>query len=81
MSLPKISQDTYGPVDVLVAGGGLAGIAAAIAAARGGANTMLVEKAGWLGGMGVTGVRFATLMRVLCQKNGGTFVGLNTYRP
>ena len=33
------------------------------------------------GGMGVTGVRFATLMRVLCQKNGGTFVGLNTYRP
>jgi hypothetical protein len=28
-----------------------------------------------------TGVRFATLMRVLCQKNGGTFVGLNTARP
>jgi len=25
-------------------------------------------------------VRFATLMRVLCQKNGGTFVGLNTTR-
>ena len=25
--------------------------------------------------------RFATLMRVLCQKNGGTFVGLNSYRP
>ncbi len=33
------------------------------------------------GGMGITGIRFATLMRVLCQKNGGTFVGLNTYRP
>ena len=32
-------------------------------------------------GMGITGIRFATLMRVLCQKNGGTFVGLNTYRP
>jgi hypothetical protein len=30
---------------------------------------------------GITGVRFATLMRVLCQKNGGTFVGLNTTRP
>jgi len=28
-----------------------------------------------------TGVRFATLMRVLCQRNGGTFVGLNTTRP
>ena len=32
-------------------------------------------------GMGITGIRFATLMRVLCQKNGGTFVGLNTYLP
>jgi len=40
---------------VLVAGGGMAGIAAAIAAARHGANTLLVEKAGWLGGMGITG--------------------------
>jgi hypothetical protein len=29
---------------------------------------------------GITGIRFATLMRVLCQKNGGTFVGLNTTR-
>ena len=29
---------------------------------------------------GITGVRFATLMRVLCQKNGGTFVGLNMTR-
>jgi len=28
-----------------------------------------------------TGIRFATLMRVLCQKNGGTFVGLNSTRP
>jgi hypothetical protein len=33
------------------------------------------------GGMGITGIRFATLMRVLCQKNGGTFVGLNTSKP
>lgn len=29
----------------------------------------------------VTGIRFATLMRTLCQKNGGTFVGLNSTRP
>jgi hypothetical protein len=28
-----------------------------------------------------TGVRFATLMRVLCNRNGGTFVGLNSTRP
>lgn len=30
---------------------------------------------------GNTGERFATLMRALCQKNGGTFVGLNSTRP
>ena len=29
-------------------------------------------------GPGNTGERFATLMRILCQKNGGTFVGLNS---
>ncbi len=32
-------------------------------------------------GRGNTGERFATLMRILCQKNGGTFVGLNSTRP
>lgn len=30
---------------------------------------------------GNTGERFATLMRVLCHRNGGTFVGLNATRP
>ena len=30
---------------------------------------------------GNTGERFATLMRILCQKNDGTFVGLNSSRP
>jgi hypothetical protein len=32
-------------------------------------------------GRGNTGERFATLMRALCHKNGGTFVGLNSTRP
>ena len=41
-------------VDVLVCGGGPAGIAAGIAAARAGAKTLLVERYGYLGGM-VTG--------------------------
>jgi hypothetical protein len=41
--------------DVLVAGGGMAGIAAAIASARSGARTTLIDGAGWLGGMGITG--------------------------
>jgi hypothetical protein len=55
MYLPAVDEARYGPYDVLVAGGGMAGIATAIAAARNGAHTLLVEKAGWLGGLGVTG--------------------------
>lgn len=38
-------------VDVLVVGGGAAGIVAALAAARAGADTLLVERSGNLGGM------------------------------
>lgn len=50
-----LNDSHYGPVDVLVAGGGMAGIAAAIASARTGARTLLVEANGWLGGLGVSG--------------------------
>lgn len=41
--------------DVVVLGGGPAGIAAAIAAARDGAKTLLLERYGFLGGMGTAG--------------------------
>ena len=30
---------------------------------------------------GITGIRFAALMRALCERNGGAFVGLNRARP
>lgn len=50
-----VNQGRYAACDVLVAGGGMAGIAAAIAAGRSGPATVLIEKAGWLGGMGITG--------------------------
>ena len=43
-------------VDVLVAGGGLSGTAAAIAAARAGAETLLIEPDGALGGVATTGL-------------------------
>ena len=42
--------------DVIVAGGGPAGCAAAIAAAREGAKTLLLEATGALGGMGTSGL-------------------------
>lgn len=45
-----------GQYDVVVAGGGPAGIAAAIAAARSGARTALVERYGFLGGMATAGL-------------------------
>lgn len=40
-----------GKFDVLVAGGGLAGLGAAVGAARQGASTLLVERLGFLGGV------------------------------
>ncbi|HUU54422.1 MAG TPA: FAD-dependent oxidoreductase [Armatimonadota bacterium] len=43
-------------VDVLVAGGGPAGIGAAIAAARRGASTLLIERYGFLGGVAAHGM-------------------------
>jgi pyruvate/2-oxoglutarate dehydrogenase complex dihydrolipoamide dehydrogenase (E3) component len=42
-----MTSDSY---DVAVAGGGSAGVAAAVAAARSGARTVLIERSGCLGG-------------------------------
>ncbi|TFH42255.1 MAG: FAD-dependent oxidoreductase, partial [Lysobacterales bacterium] len=42
--------------DVLVVGGGSAGVAAAVAAARNGADVMLVERYGYLGGLATGGL-------------------------
>lgn len=51
IQIPAKTVPVYARTDVLVAGGGPAGIAAALAAARNGASVLLVEQRGYLGGM------------------------------
>jgi hypothetical protein len=56
---------SYTP-DVVVIGGGASGVAAAIAAARNGADTLLIEQRGYLGGMGT-----AALVPAFCPYTDG----------
>ena len=53
---PARDVPVYGDCDVLVVGGGPAGSAAAIAAARAGAVTVLAERYGYLGGLSTGGL-------------------------
>ncbi len=52
---PARALPVYGEFDVVVIGGGPAGLAASVSAARRGARTLLVERYGFLGGMGTAG--------------------------
>lgn len=54
-------NQTTGQCDVIVIGGGSAGLAAAITAARAGAATLMIERHGFLGGMGT-----ASLVSTFC---------------
>jgi len=52
---PSRQTPVYGEFDVVVVGGGPAGIMAATAAARAGCSTLLIERYGFLGGAGTAG--------------------------
>jgi hypothetical protein len=52
---PPRELPVIGTYDVVVAGGGPSGICAAVAAARAGARTLLVERYGFLGGIATAG--------------------------
>ncbi|HEX4087412.1 MAG TPA: FAD-dependent oxidoreductase [Trebonia sp.] len=52
---PSRATPVYGEFDVVVVGGGPAGIMAASAAARAGHSTLLIERYGFLGGAGTAG--------------------------
>src|ERR671939_94065 len=55
---PAREVPVYGACDVLVVGGGPAGFAAAVAAARDGADVVLAERYGHLGGLATGGLVF-----------------------
>ena len=57
-----IIKDSY---DVIVVGGGIGGVAAAVAAARNGAKTLLMEKQINLGGLATVGL--INLYEPLCD--------------
>jgi NADPH-dependent 2,4-dienoyl-CoA reductase/sulfur reductase-like enzyme len=56
ISEPGREVRVYTETEVLVVGGGPAGVSAAVAAARNGARTVLVERYGHLGGMATGGL-------------------------
>jgi hypothetical protein len=68
---PAREIPVLGEFDVVVCGGGPAGCAAAIGAARHGARTLLVEKDGYLGGATVS-----QLVSVILSTNGVDFQGV-----
>ncbi len=66
---------------VLIAGGGLAGLTAALAAARTGASTVLVEQSGSLGGIGVSGATgLHTFYNIYGTAEGGVIPGAERLR-
>ncbi|MBQ8814072.1 MAG: FAD-dependent oxidoreductase [Lachnospiraceae bacterium] len=62
-----------GRYDVIVVGGGIAGVAAAVSSARAGAKTLLIEKCVNLGGLATTGL--ISWYEPLCDGQGKQMIG------
>jgi flavin-dependent dehydrogenase len=69
----KFNTEVCGKYDVVVAGGGIAGVAAALAAARNGAKTLLLEKQVVLGGLATAG--HIVIYLPLCDGMGNKVIG------
>ena len=65
---PSRELNIYGSYDTVVVGGGFAGVAAALAAARGGNKVLLCERMFMLGGLGTAGL--VTIYLPLCDGKG-----------
>ena len=70
---PNKTVDVVRECDVVVVGGGPGGIGSAIAAARNGADTVLIERYGHLGGMSTGGL--VTIIPCLSDFEGNLQIG------
>jgi len=70
---PNKTIDVVRECDVIVVGGGPGGIGAAVSAARNGADTVLIERYGYLGGMGTGGL--VTIIPCLSDFGGTMQIG------
>lgn len=67
MTKRELNYKELPPCDVLVAGGGSAGVASSISSSRAGAKTILLEKSTFLGGM-ATGALVTPMMKNISEK-------------
>lgn len=72
MNLLGKEPNNKGRYDVIVVGGGIAGVAASVAASRAGAKTLLIEKGVNLGGMATMGL--ISLYEPLCDGMGNQMI-------